>query len=85
MGDLQNPKWMYLKGLLFGVILGISVFIILLETRSWRIALLLGLIVWSAARLYYFMFYVIEKYVDPHFKFAGIFSFLGYLIKKRKM
>ncbi len=83
MGDLQNPKWMYVKGLLFLLILGISIFIILLETRSWRIALLLGLIVWSSARLYYFMFYVIEKYVDPKFKFAGIFSFLGYMFKKR--
>ena len=34
MGDLQNPKWMYLKGLLFLAILGISVFIIVLETRD---------------------------------------------------
>ena len=82
MGDLQNPKWMYLKGLLFLAILGISVFIILLETRSWRIALLLGLIVWAAARLYYFMFYVIEKYIDPQYKFAGIYSFLKYIVRK---
>ena len=72
MGDLQNPKWMYRKGVLFLVLLCISIFIILLETRNWKIALLLGLIVWSAARLYYFLFYVIEKYVDPQYKFEGI-------------
>jgi len=63
---------MYRKGVLFLVLLCISIFIILLETRNWKIALLLGLIVWAAARLYYFLFYVIEKYVDPQYKFEGI-------------
>jgi hypothetical protein len=32
--------------------------------------------------LYYFMFYVIEKYVDPKYKFAGIYSFLKYIVRK---
>ena len=48
-----------------------------------RQALLVGLVAWSAARLYYFMFYVIEKYVDPQFKFAGIGAFVLYLIRRR--
>jgi len=29
------------------------------------------------------MFYVIEKYVDPNYKFAGLYSFLLYLLRKR--
>jgi hypothetical protein len=56
--------------------------LILFETRSWKIAIMLLLVVWSSARLYYFMFYVIEKYVDPEYKFAGIGSFLQYLFSR---
>ena len=34
-------------------------------------------------RAYYFAFYVIERYVDPGFKFSGICSFFAYLVRKR--
>jgi hypothetical protein len=30
------------------------------------------------------MFYVIEKYVDSSYKFAGIISFVQYLVRDRK-
>ena len=75
---------MYLKGVLFLATLIISITLILLETFSYKLVLLLALVVWSAARLYYFMFYVIEKYIDPTFKFSGIFSFIKYLMKTNK-
>ncbi len=83
MGDLKDPRWIYLKGGLFLLILITSVALILVESFSWRRALLLGLVVWSSARLYYFMFYVIEKYVDSRFKFAGITAFVLYLIRRK--
>ena len=84
MKDLDKPGWMYLKAGLFLAILGLSVAVIINETRSWKVAVLLAAIIWSAARLYYFMFYVIEKYVDPGYRFAGIFAFIGYLLRKKK-
>ena len=84
MRDLQDARLMYLKGFLFLAILVVSVAVILIENFSWKLALLLGLVIWSAARLYYLMFYVIEKYIDPSYKFSGIISFLKYLTKKEK-
>jgi len=45
--------------------------------------LLIALISWASARAYYFMFYVIEKYVDSNYKFSGVFSFIQYFISKR--
>lgn len=33
----------------------------------------------ASARLYYFMFYVIERYVDPSYRFSGLASALRYL------
>lgn len=84
MTDLQNPRWIYLKGFLFLLILIAAATILLIEHPGWRTAALLALVIWSAARLYYFMFYVIERYVDPQFKFAGITAFLRYLWSRSK-
>jgi glucan phosphoethanolaminetransferase (alkaline phosphatase superfamily) len=81
--DIKNPKLIYLKGILFLLILIISANLILITTKSWIISLLLLLVIWSSARFYYFMFYVIERYVDSDYKFGGILHFLRYLISKR--
>ena len=83
MTDLKNPKLIYLKGWMFLAILLISIALVLVETQSWRIGLLVALIAWASARFYYFMFYVIEKYVDSEYRFAGIISFISYLFRKR--
>lgn len=84
MADLKSKRLIYLKGVLFLIILIFALGLIMFETRSWQIAMLLLLVVWASARLYYFMFYVIENYVDPDYRFAGIYSFLRYLFSKRQ-
>jgi len=84
MSDLKNKKLMYLKALLFLAIMIISASMIWLLNPKCKTALLLIILIWSAARLYYFMFYVIENYVDNSYKFSGIISFLKYLFKKKK-
>jgi len=82
--DLKDPKWMYLKAALFLVAGCIGALGILAESFSLRTALLLGITVWSFCRLYYFAFYVIEKYIDPGYRFAGLGSFLAYLWSRRR-
>ena len=72
MADLKNPILIHLKGWLFLAILLVSGGILLVQFPRWPVAVLLGLVAWSAARFYYYLFYVIERYVDPDFKFAGI-------------
>ncbi|MFT5133067.1 MAG: hypothetical protein ACI9SC_001536 [Gammaproteobacteria bacterium] len=84
MSDLKSPMLIYLKGWLFLVILIVSTALLLLEAKDWKMAVLVLLIIWSAARFYYFMFYVIEKYVDDTYKFSGIISFVLYLMRRRK-
>jgi hypothetical protein len=83
LSDDLSPFWVYLKGGLFFLILVLSSGLILL-LGDWKLRILpLLCVIWSAARLYYFMFYVIEKYVDPGFRFAGLFSFLRYLMRRK--
>lgn len=80
--DLVHPRWMYLKAALFLIIGLTSVALILAEHPSAKLAVLLALAIWSFARCYYFAFYVIEKYIDPTFKFAGLWSVAAYLWRR---
>lgn len=83
MADLTNPKVIYAKGVLFvlgGVLASAA---LLLERPTLRVALLLGVAIWCFARAYYFAFYVIEHYVDPAYRFAGLTHFLRYAVGRR--
>lgn len=82
--DLSNPKLIYFKGLLFVLTGLIACAIILLEYPSLKLALLLMLAIWCFARAYYFAFYVIQHYVDPTYRFAGLYSFARYLLRRRR-
>jgi hypothetical protein len=48
-----------------------------------KTALLLGITVWAFCRAYYFAFYVIERYVDPGYRFAGLLSLLRYIYGRK--
>jgi hypothetical protein len=83
MADLKNARLIYLKGFLFllGSILASGVLLTL--HGSLQTACLLALAIWCSARFYYFLFYVIEHYVDGQYRFAGVWSFVVYLWKQR--
>ncbi len=84
MGDLTDPRLMYLKAFLFLIAGTVAVAALFFQSPTWQTAFLLFVGVWSFCRLYYFMFYVIEKYVDGQYRFDGIPSFLLYLWRKKK-
>ena len=83
MKDLKNPTVIWLKGGLFLAVGVASGALLLAEATTIEVALLLVLTVWGFCRAYYFAFYVIEHYVDPGFRFSGLFSFAAYLLRKR--
>jgi hypothetical protein len=83
MQDLTSPFWIKVKGLLFLLIGVVAAVLLLLDSPTWKTAGLLALAIWSFCRFYYFAFYVIEKYVDPSYKFSGLISFARYLLGRR--
>jgi hypothetical protein len=84
MKDLTSAFWIKLKGFLF-LLLGITAAALLfLSDPNWRTAVLLAVAIWSCCRFYYFAFYVIEKYVDPGYKFSGLWSFARYCLQRRR-
>jgi hypothetical protein len=51
---------------------------------SIRTAALLALLVWSSCRFYYFLFYVLERYVDPRLRYAGLLALVGAIRHRRR-
>jgi hypothetical protein len=82
--DLKNPAMIYVKGGLFflgGVLAALG---LMAEQPTLKTAILVGALIWCAARCYYFMFYVIEHYVDDTYRFSGILAFLKYLLTHKR-
>lgn len=84
MPDLNSKRLIVMKGwvfLLAGILAG---GLLLFENLSWRNGLLLTACVWCFCRFYYFMFYVIEHYVDSEFKYTGLWDFVKYSLRKKQ-
>jgi hypothetical protein len=84
MTDIKSPKLLYLKGALF-VLVGIfASALLLLEHPTLKTAMLLAIAIWGFARAYYFVFYVIQHYIDDGYKFAGLISFARYVFLRKE-
>ena len=83
MKDLPS-FWIKVKGIMFLFLGVLAAVMILVDNPNWRTAVLLAVAIWSFCRFYYFAFYVIEKYVDPTYKFSGLISFLRYWFQRRR-
>lgn len=83
MGDIKSPRLLLLKAALFllaGCMAGAA---LLLDHFSWSNLFLLLIVIFSFSRFYYFCFYVIEHYIDPTYKFAGLTSVITYYRTKK--
>jgi len=84
MRDLTDPKWIKLKGFLFLFVGILAALLLILDQPTLRTGLLLALAIWCFCRFYYFAFYVIEHYVDPSYRFSGLWDFFRYVIGRRR-
>jgi hypothetical protein len=83
MKNLTNARWIKAKGILFLLLGSLSTALLFLEHPKLKTGLLMIITVWSFCRFYYFAFYVIERYVDPSYRFSGLLSFAVYLFKRK--
>ena len=82
--DIKSPVLLKIKAALF-VIIGVTcAVLILIPDFSWRAFALFAIAIWAFCRAYYFCFYVIQYYIDPGFRYAGLFDSLLYLIGLKK-
>jgi len=83
MRDLTSHRSMKIKAALFAGIGLFSGWLLWMSIPTFKSLVLLVLCIWAFCRLYYFAFYVIEKYIDPGFRFSGVLDALRYLLKAK--
>jgi hypothetical protein len=74
--DLSSKGLIVTKGLLFLVLAGAAALLLLLEASSLRTAVLIVILVWASCRFYYFLFYVLQNYVDSSLRYSGLWALL---------
>jgi hypothetical protein len=84
MRDLKNPRLLYFKAFLFLLVGLVAAAGVMLESMTLRTAIYLIIAIWCFCRAYYFAFYVIEHYLDPTYRFAGLFDFAAYVLRHRR-
>jgi hypothetical protein len=82
MRDLTTPRTMKSKALLFLFLGFLSATLLLLDRPTLRTATLLTLTIWAFCRCYYFVFYVLEHYIDPARRYSGLFSLARQILRK---
>ncbi len=83
MKDLADHRWIIAKGILFLFVGLVSFCFLVFEHPELRFVALLVIAIWCFCRFYYFAFYVLERYVDPGFRFSGLWSLCRYLFLRR--
>ena len=83
-GDLKSSRVILVKGILFLIAGLMAAGVLLAENPGMRTFVLLSTCVWCFCRFYYFAFYVIQHYVDPGYRFAGLGSFVYYLWQRSR-
>lgn len=76
LGDITSPRLLVAKGALF-LVSGLLASAGLAVAAAggwewWKVLFFHAAGVWSFCRAYYFAFYVLEKYVDPQARYAGL-------------
>jgi hypothetical protein len=84
MRDLTSKGLIVAKGLVFLTLAGVTATLLLLEAPSLRVAALIVVLVWASCRFYYFLFYVLQHYVDPNLRYAGLRALLGQIRRARR-
>lgn len=84
MADITSRRVLWLKFGLFLTLGSLAFGIALFLYPSLRLAVLMAVAIWAFCRAYYFAFYVIERYIDPGHRFAGLGSLVRYALRNRK-
>jgi hypothetical protein len=82
--SISQPGLLYAKAILLLVLGLLSAALLILQSPSAFTIALIAISIWSFARVYYFAFYVVERYIDRSFRFSGLMSLAIYLFNRRR-
>jgi len=85
MRDIASISWIKAKGALFLLLGMLSATLLVFAQPTFKTGFLIVVAIWSFCRFYYFAFYVIERYVDPSYRFSGLVSFALHLMQEKRV
>src|SRR4051794_15380424 len=80
--DLKHAWLIHAKGALFIALGGLSATLLLAQMPTIKTAALLAITVWAFCRFYYYLFYVLERYLGQK-RFPGVFAALRLLFERK--
>jgi hypothetical protein len=80
--DLKSPRLIHAKGFLFLVLGVLGATGLFLESPHFKTVVLLSVCVWAFCRFYYYLFYVLERYLGKATPYAGVLDALLFILKK---
>ena len=79
--DLKSPALIHAKGFLFLVLGLLGAGALYAPSQNFRTLFLLAITVWGFCRFYYYLFYVLERYLGREKKYAGVWDALRFLLR----
>jgi hypothetical protein len=79
--DITSKRLLHLKGFLFLFLGLMAAGILVAESRSLTTVALLVITIWAFCRFYYYLFYVLERYVGRDQKYAGLLDALSFALR----
>lgn len=84
----MNPdlpvRWIFVKAGLFVLLALLALAVLVLQQPTWTTAGCAIALGWASARAYYFLFHVVQHWVDPEFRFRGLVQFVLWWRSRRR-
>jgi hypothetical protein len=84
MRELKDRRLIYVKAGLFLLAGALASTALFAQSPTFRTAVLTAIAVWCFARFYYFAFHVMQRYVDPAYRFSGLTSLAVHFLRSRR-
>jgi hypothetical protein len=82
--DIKAPWLIHTKAALFGVAGLTAATMLVIQSPTLQTAALLLVAIWAFCRLYYYLFYVLDRYLGREKRFAGVIDAVRYLCSKER-
>jgi len=81
-GDITTAWLIHAKGVLFVLLGTLAAALLVAEMPTLKTVALLAVTVWAFCRFYYYLFYVLDRYLGRDKPFAGVVDALCFLLRK---
>lgn len=82
--DIKAPWLIHTKAALFGVAGLTAAVMLLVQSPTLKTTALLMIVIWAFCRLYYYLFYVLDRYLGRQKRFAGVVDAMRYLFSAER-